>query len=251
MNADEQAIRELIQAWLSASAAGDLDAVLALMSDDVVFLTPGQQPFGKEAFAAASRASQGKFRIEGAADVQEVQVCGDMAFSRVKLDITVRTPEGAEDRRLSGQSLSILRKQGGRWVIVRDANFVTPRRQVRAAVPVFRVASVARSVAWYRDILGFAANPFGPPDEPTFAILSRDGVELMLQGGHREAGPPPPPLPEEGWSAYIRVADVRKVREALLDRVPDAEPITRKEYGCEEFTLVDPDGHVLAIGECG
>ena len=28
---------------------------LALMSDDVVFLTPGQGPFGKQAFATASR----------------------------------------------------------------------------------------------------------------------------------------------------------------------------------------------------
>jgi uncharacterized protein (TIGR02246 family) len=42
VHADEQAIRELVQTWLRASAAGDLDQVLALMSDDVVFLTPGQ-----------------------------------------------------------------------------------------------------------------------------------------------------------------------------------------------------------------
>ena len=157
----------------------------------------------------------------------------------------------SRSERRRGPSLSVLRKRGGRWAIVRDANLVTPTRQVRAAVPVFHVASVARSIAWYRDVLGFAADPFGPPDEPTFAILNREGVELMLQGGHGEAGPPPPPAPEQGWSAYVRVADVRKAREAVLTRVPDAGPIIRKEYGCEEFTLADPDGHVLAIGECG
>jgi hypothetical protein len=33
--------------------------------------------------------------------------------------------------------------------------------------------------------------------------------------------------------------------------MPDAEPITTKEYGCEEFTPPDPDGRVLVIGGCG
>jgi hypothetical protein len=56
----------------------------------------------------------------------------------------VTTPAGEELKRLSGQSLSVLRKQAGRWVIARDANFVTPERQLHAAVPVLRVASVAR-----------------------------------------------------------------------------------------------------------
>jgi uncharacterized protein (TIGR02246 family) len=134
MQADEQAIRELVQTWLRASAAGDLDQVLALMSDDVVFLTPGQEPFGKQAFATASRASAGKIRAEGSADMQEVQVAGDLAYCRVRLTITLRTPEGAEVKRLAGYSLCVLRKQDGRWVIARDANLVTPLKQGPRAV---------------------------------------------------------------------------------------------------------------------
>jgi uncharacterized protein (TIGR02246 family) len=69
VHADEQAIRELLQTWIRASAAGDLDQVLTLMSDDVVFLAPGQEPFGKEAFAAASRASHGKVQIDAQGEV--------------------------------------------------------------------------------------------------------------------------------------------------------------------------------------
>jgi uncharacterized protein (TIGR02246 family) len=38
MNADEQAIRNLVASWHRATAAGDVDAVLALMADDVIFL---------------------------------------------------------------------------------------------------------------------------------------------------------------------------------------------------------------------
>jgi len=51
MTADERAIRELVATWMAASRAGDLDTVLGLMTEDVVFMVPGREPFGKEAFA--------------------------------------------------------------------------------------------------------------------------------------------------------------------------------------------------------
>ena len=131
MQGDEQEIRELVQTWLKASASGDLDQVLALMSDDVVFHTPGRAPFGKEEFASATRASAGNIRAEGTADVKEVRVSGDMAFCRAHLQIALKSPEGAVLKRLSGYSISVLRKHDGRWVVARDANFVRPEPEVR------------------------------------------------------------------------------------------------------------------------
>src|SRR5262245_21314025 len=255
VHADEQAIRELIQTWLRASAAGDLDQVLALMSDDVVFLTPGQEPFGKEAFAAASRASQDKVRIDAQSEVQEVHVAGDLAFCRTRLRVTVAPTQGGEAKHLAGHTLSVLRRQpDGRWVLARDANLLAAearQRTVQAAVPVFQVASVARSVAWYRDVLGFTADLAGPPDEPVFAILRRDGVELMLQKSRPDAMPARPTTTEHCWNAYVRVADVRAVRDAVLAHLPGVTPVVSREYGCREFTVTDPDGHVLVFGECG
>jgi uncharacterized protein (TIGR02246 family) len=132
MHPDEQAIRDLVQTWLKASSAGDIDQVLALMSDDVVFHTPAREPFGKEEFAAAARDSQAKVRAEGSADVKEVWVSGDMAYCRTHLTITLRTRDGEEIKRLSGHALSVLRKQGGRWVIARDANLVAPEPEGQA-----------------------------------------------------------------------------------------------------------------------
>ncbi len=123
---DEVAIRDLVRTWLEASSVGDLDRVLALMSDDVLFHTATREPFGKQEFAAASQAAAGKVRIEGSADVKEVQVSGDLAYCRVHLSIKLGTPQGEELKRLSGYTISVLRKQGGRWVVFRDANFVAP-----------------------------------------------------------------------------------------------------------------------------
>jgi uncharacterized protein (TIGR02246 family) len=39
---DSEQIRDLVSAWLEASRNGDLETVLALMTDDVVFLVPGR-----------------------------------------------------------------------------------------------------------------------------------------------------------------------------------------------------------------
>jgi uncharacterized protein (TIGR02246 family) len=86
MSDDERAIRDLIATWMSASQAGDTDKVLSLMTDDVVFMVPGQEPFGKAAFSAASQDMQGA-RIAGTSEIRELQVLGDWAYLRGHLRI--------------------------------------------------------------------------------------------------------------------------------------------------------------------
>jgi len=128
MDNDEQAIRSLVATWMEASAAGDLPRVLELMADDVVFLGAGRPPMrGKDAFAAASRAMEGKTRVEGKSDTQEVRVFGDWAYCWNQLSVAMHPGDGGTPLHLSGPAMSILRKNAeGRWVIFRDANMITP-----------------------------------------------------------------------------------------------------------------------------
>ena len=49
MNSDEQAIRNLIARWHSATAADDVETVLSLMAEDAVFLVLGQPPMREQA----------------------------------------------------------------------------------------------------------------------------------------------------------------------------------------------------------
>jgi len=108
---------------MAASKAGDQDTVLGLMTDDVVFMVPGREPFGKEAFAAASQGMQG-MRIEGTSDIVELQVLGDWAYLRNRLNVTITPPGGSPTTR-SGYTLTILRKEAdGRWLLARDANLL-------------------------------------------------------------------------------------------------------------------------------
>ncbi|WP_292665472.1 SgcJ/EcaC family oxidoreductase [Mesorhizobium sp.] len=100
--------------------------VLSLMTDDVVFMVPGQEPFGKEVFAAASE-SMADVHIDGASDIVELLMLGDLAFMRGRMDITATPPNGKSDHR-SGYKLTLLRKEGdGQWRVARDANLLTKK----------------------------------------------------------------------------------------------------------------------------
>lgn len=124
MSEDEQAIRTLVDKWMEASRAGDLAAVLHLMADDVLFLTPGREPFGKQEFRAASE-SMKDVRIDGRASVQEIHLAGDWAWLRNHIDLTI-TPAESRPLHRSGETLTILRKdEDGHWRLFRDANFVS------------------------------------------------------------------------------------------------------------------------------
>jgi uncharacterized protein (TIGR02246 family) len=123
---DEQQIRELVATWMSATEAGDVETVLGLMADDVVFLVAGQPPFGKQRFAEMARPPAGapKPRFKGHSVIEEIQVFGEWAFMRTRLRVEVAPPGGEKTIARAGHTLSMLRKSGGRWLLARDANLL-------------------------------------------------------------------------------------------------------------------------------
>jgi uncharacterized protein (TIGR02246 family) len=127
MNKDEQQIHQLISTWMSATKAGDTKTVLSLMSEDAIFLVTGQPPMiGRAAFAETSKENaKQSFQFDGHSEIQEIKVFGDWAYMWTKLSVTVTRP-GAESMTRAGHTLSILRKEKGKWVLARDANMLAP-----------------------------------------------------------------------------------------------------------------------------
>lgn len=126
MDTDEQQIRQLIDRWHRATAAGDLRTVLTLMTDDVVFFTAGQAPMNKEAFAAAFRQFAGRVRIESAQDIKEIRTSGDLAYCWSQISVVMTSIESATQNRRAGHVLSIFRRSpSGEWLLARDANLIT------------------------------------------------------------------------------------------------------------------------------
>jgi uncharacterized protein (TIGR02246 family) len=121
---DEQAIGELVATWLAASKAGDTQKVLSLMADDVVFLVAGHPPMRGKATFAASQAAIKEFDLDATSEIQEVRVFGEWAYLWTALTVVMTPKKGGTPVRRAGPTLSILQKQPGGWVIVRDANML-------------------------------------------------------------------------------------------------------------------------------
>lgn len=118
---------------------------------------------------------------------------------------------------------------------------------IHSAVPVLRVADVARTIAWYRDVLGFTADPF--PAEPpfVFAILVHGRTEIMVR--HAPGFRRDPAV--KGWDVYLRLrgGNIRELFASLQGRAVIARRLERMPYGNAEFEVEDPDGYRLCFGE--
>lgn len=104
---------------------GDIAAVLALMTDDALFLRPGKSPMNKADFEAASRSqASAKVRIAAQSEVQEVRVEGPMAYMWSNLTVTMTREGTSEPHTRTGQTLTVFRKIDGSWLLSRDANLL-------------------------------------------------------------------------------------------------------------------------------
>ena len=111
--------------WRRLTAEGNLDGLLSLLSDDVIFLTPGNPPITKQDFAAGFREVAAKARIDSTQDVKELRVSGEIAYAWSHLTIVLIPNDGGKRSESSGHVLSVYqRSPSGRWLLSRDANLV-------------------------------------------------------------------------------------------------------------------------------
>lgn len=119
-------------------------------------------------------------------------------------------------------------------------------------VPELVCSDIARSLAFYVDLLGFSIL-YQRPDE-RFAYLERDGVEIMLEqptGRSFVAATLEPPY-GRGMNLAIEVADVDSLHDTVAAVTPLFLEIEEKWYrrddmqlGNRQFIVADPDGYLL------
>jgi uncharacterized protein (TIGR02246 family) len=123
MRLDERAIREVHSAWIDAVNAGDLGHLITLMADDVVFLSPGQAPFGRDGFSANFSTAHKQVRIRCISELEDVVVVGGVAYTLSRDSLSVTPRAGGEAMQLAGHRITVYRKQpDGRWLLARDAH---------------------------------------------------------------------------------------------------------------------------------
>lgn len=127
MRPDERKIHDVHSTWIEAVNAGDLARLLTLMTDDAVFLNPGQVPFGRDGFAPNFSDAHQRLVISCISELEEVVVVGEVAYTRSRDTLSVTPRTGGEATRLAGHRITVYRKQSdGRWLLARDAHTLSP-----------------------------------------------------------------------------------------------------------------------------
>lgn len=111
---------------------------------------------------------------------------------------------------------------------------------------VLQVSDIERSLRFYRDVLGFKVG-MTEGDPAVFAIIRREKGILFLDQSREEVAVPV----NQYWAAYLWVDDAIddlatafRAKGATIIRGPDTMP-----YGCRDFDVRDPDGHLIAFGQ--
>ena len=127
MGPDERAIREVHSAWIEAVNAGDLVCLLSLMADNVVFLSPGKAPLGRDGFTAGFSDAHQRARIDCISELEDVVVVGEVAYTLSRDSLSVTPRAGGETTQLAGHRITVYRKQtDGCWLLARDAHTLSP-----------------------------------------------------------------------------------------------------------------------------
>ena len=133
MGAGERAIREVHSTWIDAVNAGDLVCLLSLMADDVVFLNPGQAPFGRDGFSPGFSAAHQQARINCISELEDVVVVGEVAYTLSRDWLSVTPRAGGDAMQLAGHRITVYRKEtDGRWLLARDAHMLSPVAKVES-----------------------------------------------------------------------------------------------------------------------
>lgn len=119
--------------------------------------------------------------------------------------------------------------------------------------PNLIVSNVERSVAFYRDVLGFTVAFTVPDQSPlVFAAVQSGPIEIFLNAPEPAMAEYPAfkDQPIGGTlTLFIDVVDVQAAHDSLKDRVTIVMPFEKKWYGVTEFAFTDPDGYIITFAE--
>ena len=124
------------------------------------------------------------------------------------------------------------------------------RPTTTAISPFFIVSNVDRTIAFYRDRLGFETTFQEPDRNPFFAIIRRDGAQILLKSdGDVAPLPNPKRHPSMRWDAFVYAPDPDALAAEFVDHgVAFSAPLAETHDGLRGFELTDPDGYVLFFG---
>lgn len=118
--------------------------------------------------------------------------------------------------------------------------------RLRAVMPMLLVSDLERSLAWYRDILGFVVAEELRRDGAVVAAQLKAGkVQFLL-----EQDPDPDDATPRGYGIRIYCAtrqNVNRMAAGIQERGGTIEQAPDDAHGGRDFSLVDPDGYTISV----
>jgi len=125
--------------------------------------------------------------------------------------------------------------------------------EVEGVCPLLEVFDMPKSIAFYRDVLGFEVlKTAGPGDDVGWAWLRLDDAELMLNTAYEAEERPPAPDParvaaHRDTALYFGCRDLDGAYACLRSCGLDVKEPVVQAYGMKQLFLQDPDGYGLCL----
>jgi len=116
--------------------------------------------------------------------------------------------------------------------------------------PSFIVSDVERTIAFYRDKLGFETRFLEPAEKPFFAIIGRGAAQIFIKA-ERNISPVPNSTrhPHLRLDAFVYASDPDALAADFAGHGAEfSSPLQDTHDGLRGFEICDPDGYVLFFG---
>jgi ketosteroid isomerase-like protein len=114
-----EAIRQAIESFAVSYNSGDLASLLSYYDDDLVKVRQGAPAESKGETERRVQEVFARFHTKVDVENVEVEVSGDMAFTRGVFTVTLSPCDGGEIRQVVRRYLEVWRRRGGRWRVAR------------------------------------------------------------------------------------------------------------------------------------
>ncbi len=108
-----EAANALLEQWIAAVNAGDIDAWLATLADDATVMPPNEPAVtGKEALGPwMVQTFFDPFNVQLSCTFDDVDPAGDMVFARGSYDLSLAPKDGAQVIEDSGKFVNVFKRQ--------------------------------------------------------------------------------------------------------------------------------------------
>jgi uncharacterized glyoxalase superfamily protein PhnB len=119
---------------------------------------------------------------------------------------------------------------------------------IHSCRPLLNVIDCARSVVFYRDLLGFSVvDTFEADGHMAWALLKSGAAELMLNQNGRADAESARHARFRNVVLYFQVSSVHTLHRELVNSGAAPSEPEAQAYGVDEMYLRDPDGYELAF----